>query len=798
MNSEVVRSLVQSGDDDASELVLLRLVRQSKLAEADEALLRERIPTLSLRHLADLVARHGVLGCQAEVLKRLAVEMPRDHASQLGYVSYLLEFLPRALGDEAYADFVERVSPAALELPRRMLCASLRRGEVFNAVAKHDGAGPRWANLGANAPLALRLLDVPYDGAAILARLGEWIAQSPLAELLRLRWLTAEMGHLDLAEAAWQRCLALFPLPRAVEETDADRELRGHHWTLVVAWVNEASPGRGDRLAWLADRLALDEDFSPWPGFPQNLRDDVAGLLLDRGHVPEWVGPTLHRRLAGGSLEAWRLVFAWWCPDDPARRIGCGYFFRHYQTCKAVLMDAPLPAEAEQDFDQAFLRCGADLMTYEREQIEGHRRMLGLGQVPDHGFDFESTPAFSLATARFHPQVTVPKLVDRLLQMPLTRSRAAGIARMIKGHRELIADPRMLEVAAVSGAIAPEELPALEEIQLHEVNQATLYRRLGGAVADQRLREHFRGLLAETRAPGGKESGGFHFPWFWSLLAEVVDDDLRAELTDWIATAPLREVVNLYGTLPWLVVGEPVLVAAAQRHLDAGLGWDFFELSPVLRPFIEKRARRTEDDVELARLLEWLDGQGASREQQLAIVLARLEGRPPTPHLADAVARMLDSRAAWENDGAVVLRAFVRWRDWGGVTRLLTGGPRGLGWMTDTADRLEKQLKAVHLVFAQVLLELAGAASVAADEEGVLAALAAVLQLDPPPPIVRELARLKQRGDLSDRAVERIDAGMKLFKSMAGRAPSLQALYEAMATLRAAEESRSLRTRDPR
>jgi hypothetical protein len=151
---------------------------------------------------------------------------------------------------------------------------------------------------------------------------------------------------------------------------------------------------------------------------------------------------------------------------------------------------------------------------------------------------------------------------------------------------------------------------------------------------------------------------------------------------------------------------------------------------------------------------------------------------------------MLATRTAWEGDGAVFLRALVRWREWTAVevvwARLLD-----TAMFRTPKEDVGKLVAAVHLVFALVILELGEAAAVAADEERLVAALTAVLKLDPPPPIVRELARLKRRKDLSDRAVERIEAGMKLFKSMEGRAPAFEGLYQATRMLQAAEAALS-------
>jgi hypothetical protein len=788
MSEDAVLSLAQSDDADFHEIALQRLLRKKSLTEQDEVLLREAIPHLSHDRLLELLARHGDLGAARKIVTLLVSEIPRDHREQMFYFrDWVLEMLPRALGADGYADLVEQLAPHLSPRIYPALLAHVRGCPTFTAIAAHDvGGGPPWARVfhqepcGVYVPLVAGLLDVRPDERAIQARLEARIAGADLGMLLRLRWVLESANRGDLAALAWRRCLDLFPVVDDPEHPTTDEHgslVRHYHWQLVLAWVNEPTPGRPDRLAWLADRLALLPHFSPTGHFPDDLTTDLGNLLIDRGQTPDWAASLLLQRLRGGSLDAWKTVFAWWRP-------GGLYRLAHdYTECKAMVMDAPLPAEAPDDFDQAFLDCAEDVRAFEREQIKGQRRWRGdagpqidLDKVHDDwGLELALAHQPGLDIQRFRPLVTTARLVERLLQMPLTQPRAARLARMMCGHRELIHHPRLLEVATASGPIGIEALPAFEDFERHGPVGVEIYRRLGGAAADERLREHLRRTFAEMRSEGKR------FPWHWPCVPEIVDEDLRREMTSWASAASLREVLDLHRSAAWLA-GEPMVEAAAQRQLDAGVRWDDWwflervaEEQPILRTFLEQRARRTDCDQELAAILAWLEKRGMPRRERLGIVLGHLEHRPPTPELAKAAAQVLSTRTAWEKDGAVLLRAIVRWSDW-----------RALGeiwWTFVEKTDLEKLLTDVHLAFATVLLEMAIAAVEAGDHDRLVATLTAVLKLDPPPPIVRKLLDLRRRDGLPDRAVLRIEAGVKLFKSGEGRTPTIDGLYEAVEAL---------------
>jgi hypothetical protein len=140
---------------------------------------------------------------------------------------------------------------------------------------------------------------------------------------------------------------------------------------------------------------------------------------------------------------------------------------------------------------------------------------------------------------------------------------------------------------------------------------------------------------------------------------------------------------------------------------------------------------------------------------------------------------MLATRAAWEKYGAAVFRGVLRW----GEPRPLQVVFLTLAGRSGSAELLDR----VHLVFATVLLELAGVAADAGDHDRLVSLLTAVLKLDPPPPIVQKLHDLRRREGLPGRAVERIEMGASLFKSKVGRAATFDGLFEALRALPPAE-----------
>lgn len=778
-----VLSLAQSSDDNVRGIGLLRLLRKQTITDEEKALLRERIPALPHEDLLTLLAQHGDLGEAPSIVKRFVDGMPREHQDQdLYFGEWTVDTLSGKLDADAFADLVEGVAPRVSPWIYASLLRRMRGCTLFTALATKDQNGA----VSFIMPTVEKLLDIRYDERAIRARMEAWIQDDDLGLLLRLRWLMLEVGEDGLADLAWQRCRDRFPSPLTDSHDPRTNEARNWHWKLVLNWVNDPSPGRAERIGWLADRLAPLEDFSPGTAFPEDLRTDLGRVLIERGLTPEWAAPILLDQLGDGSLNAWRRALAWW-------QRGSRFLYLYgerYAQCKKMAMEAPLPTDAPDDFDAALLMCIEGVKAHEREQLSVRGQLgfdlvrvsIEVERLDDDDYLTTLGLAYGAVPDQYKPLISTRGIVERLLQMPLTQSRAARIARMIKGHRRLIQHPRMLDVATASGPIEPDLVPDFEEIELDDGQQVEIYRRLGGAAADARLREHVRRSFETMKAEGKR------FAWHASWLPDVLDEALRADMRAWASAAPIMAVLELYPGVPWLV-DEHTVEVAAQRHFDTGLHWrDPYllhraEKIPLLGAFIERRAECTGDDHEFDVLLRWLGDRDVPRARQLALLLGHLDRIRPTEDLARATLRTLPTRAAWEKDGPTVLRAVLKWRDRRSLGEIWSA----LSWSALRQDEgkndAPKILAAVHLAFATAIIEVAAMAADDHDEARLTAALTALLALDPPPTIVPRLTKLRHREGMPDRAVERLQDGIELFKSKEGRTPTISALYEAAALL---------------
>ena len=809
MHTGTVHALAQSADDDVRAIALRRLVHASSLTDEGRKLLLEHLETLSLDLLIDLLARHGDLNCPARFVDRFVAALPRDPAQQTWHLFALgwAQLLCSRLGADAFADFVEKARPRVEEHVYHALLEGVRGCDLFNDVTAKDRERPRGPRHRQPGPLSTLLLDVRYDERACRARLAEAAAGEDLAELMRLTWVLARVaGCEDIGQAAWRRSLDLFAFPiKRKDASDEELYLRSDHLDCVLAWVQEQAPDRAERLAWLADRVAALESGEytlkhVWRhgGATEELRDELARVLVDRGVTPQWALPALKERLSTRSVEGWSAFFAWW------RRWEAPMFlFEDRRERKAILMEAPLPEDAADDFDEAFLRCAMHLYNSERSQVRMlllHFKESGVEDVErldDEALEsLDMHPFLSRYVAHFYPLLTIPEVVGRLLELPLTPARAGRIARMIKDHPRLLDHPRIAEVAAMAGSVEADALPALDAINLDRPGHVEVYRRLGGPLADERLRARVRAALSAAPDEPARRFGGLpSLLWSWGWLLDVLDDELRAEMRARVREAGFDEALRLsqsglrlVQSNSWLV-DEALLLELAARHLEQGEPWHHRELPPVLLPFVKERARRADDDHELVHLLSWLEDQGVPRSERMDLLLARLQRRPPSSEALTGAARLMVTRSAWEKDGPRFLRAWMRWND-ARMVRLLwlqligeleRAGAKGSGEASTGGAEAAREpvLWAMHLALATVALERAAAAADAGDDARVIALLNAVLQLDPPPPIVRELRRLAKRTHLSERAVERLHAATKLFKSADGRAPTFDALCAA-------------------
>jgi hypothetical protein len=800
MKNNTTGSLLSSEDAELRAIKFDRLLRTERVDNEGKQVLLQALPSLELGQLLHLVSSHGDLGAPALIVDRFIALLPSDEMGLWGYFGYynLLETLADKLGHDAYADFAEKAFPRTKSFYRRQIAQHMRACSTFDELVRLDGKRDNWSVALAPEPIAVSLLDDRRDERRCRVRVAALIDEASHGELLRLEGLLHQTRFDDLTRQAQQRLLDGFELKTRFADNggeDPDAGVNYCHRVFVKRWLAEPAADRAARLGWMADFLEKGAE-AVGPMLTLNLRDwappeiinGIIAILIDRGRAPSNAGPVLRERLEGGSIEAWNSVFLW------CERLGHAGIYETYRDQKAIVTAARLPKSAPDEFDEAFLRCAFTVIAHERQQIQFARSRDGGAPVnePDESeglFDYAllGDSRVDFMTRPFHPLLRIETVVDRLLELDLTPTRARRIARLIKDHRRLLHHPRIGEVAAVAGEIEAEMLLPFEKIDLEDRDQVTLYRHLAGAAADDRLRAHARAaLLRYDRGADSTEliprpSGWVLLRWFEDLIEPALRAELRARLVD----APLRVVLDWWDMLP-TVVDDRLIGDAAQRHLDENRRWDRVYLIPQLRRFVEQRVPHAEDDDELFFLLDWLEAQGFSRAAKLDAVLAAIEKRPPTRNLHRIVA-LLPTRSSWEQHGPRLLRALVRRDAWTMVYNIwyalhesisnAPAAPDGTAARSD--DEIVALITATHLAFATVLLELASAAAEAHDEARLLALLNAVLKLDPPPPIVRHLRQLAKQPGLSDRARERIDLGTTLFKSASGRTAAFGPLMNA-------------------
>lgn len=499
-------------------------------------------------------------------------------------------------------------------------------------------------------------------------------------------------------------------------------------------------------------------------------------------------------------------MFRWW------KRFGQHDLGWSYAERKAIVTTVPLPLSAPADFDANLLACARELIEFENWQVDHWKRAFAAAGGSDRAEDLPVWlrkaaplhPAVEWQIRHLRPLVTIDAVVERLLQMELTVARAQGIARLLGPSVALLRHPRCGEIAALLGPLDEAALPPFEHVNLDSADEVALYRKLGGRAADARLCAQVHEAIV------GKDSEGLSYPPFpdsyvwraWPWLPDFLDDNARREMRARLATATLQQVLMWRRLLP-AIVDDALIEGAARRHLDAHHRWDRLELLPSLRSFVEQRLPHAADQHELFALLDWLEPQGLPRAARIDAVIVDIERRSPT-WLVERIAALLPSRSAWEQHGARLLRALLRWNDWGLIHRVWYALYQAVrrapdspaGAPTRSQAEIAALLDAMHLAFATVLLEQASLAAEAHDEARLLALLSAVLKLDPPPSVVPMLRRLTRWPDLSTRAHEWIAQGTTLFKSKAGRSASFEGLSEATNVM-VAESTASLASPAP-
>lgn len=820
------RLLAVCDDEAVAGPALELLICSPALTEDDVSFFRERIDGLPHERMLRLIYHQGHLGCAAKIVDRLVAGLPEEREAQLSYlagiaadgIGYHILFgtLSPVLGQEAYADFVDRVGPRVEEEVRDALRQAVRGGVLFNALVKADSDAP--SDIRQRAPERMRrlLFDVRNDDEKCRQVLEALVESASTRELFWYQWVLVRAGCPSVATLAHQRIIDRFG------ELGDDN---GHgrpsvdvlHWRLVKQWVTPEGPERPARVAWLAERVMdlQQRDFSFFEGygreyeFPEALRREVAAVLLEQGQTPWWTGDVLLERLSRRNVKDWKLVFQWWQPWQETRWI------LESRISKQILTSAPMPEDAGDDFDERFLACVRDEMAYEQHRLEQAKEMISQPRALHwaHGAHVKNltpqeidehwrSPTWDRYAGPLRPFLTMHVAFGRLLEMKLTPARATRIARALREAPDLLKHPRMEEVADLAAPLTAEELPEpvdrepreplkgqghprrVDYGRMDDRRQFDLYRKLGGHAADERLRALLREEIEQEECPG------LALEWMcqkWPWIEQIAGDALLAELRAAVRDEPVHFLAKMFRSTPWLV-DKAMLHAAAERDLDKGWGWEMEHLPPSLLPLVVERARRATHAYECKRLLEWLDKHGISRAARLDLLLAPGKTGWEVEHWAKVMAPMLVCPTDWEEDGPRVVRDIVERRAWFQAYHLwerlrdawnqapevpAEGGPPPEGWNLAALTRV------AHEAFAAAIMDQAEAAARSGDRAGLLAMLDAISRLHHGSAVAQRLAELACTPGLPEEARARIDRELSLLAATDGGAPPFDALLHA-------------------
>jgi hypothetical protein len=198
-----------------------------------------------------------------------------------------------------------------------------------------------------------------------------------------------------------------------------------------------------------------------------------------------------------------------------------------------------------------------------------------------------------------------------------------------------------------------------------------------------------------------------------------------------------------------------------------------------------ERARATSSHEERATLLGWLEEHGAPRKALMELTLQTLRSPGAPQSVLDWMARswlarQLATRAAWERHGEDVLRALFERRAWTEMSDFIA-----LAW-TEAARADEAPrgyLGAVQLAFGSVLVGAVRIAIEEGREADAMAALSALLCLDPPSRLSASLHALRKLPGLGGEALELCALNERLVKHGRGRDASLEDVIAAVHAL---------------
>ena len=214
--------------------------------------------------------------------------------------------------------------------------------------------------------------------------------------------------------------------------------------------------------------------------------------------------------------------------------------------------------------------------------------------------------------------------------------------------------------------------------------------------------------------------------------------------------------------------------------------WRQLLSEPANESLVEQFTQLSGD--EQAALLSWLQSEGMSRDALMALAMQAFTDRTPTSTLLHWLTGQLNTRAAWEKQGAEVLSALLDKHAWSELQELFAlcwsseGHAQGQATPTERRTSLEK---AIHEAFAVTLLT-ASELAIQRDEQAQAAALLSALAcLDPPSRVSRYLRKVRHiaRDRMGSEVASLLSVNERLIKHGSGRDASLEGAVAAVGVL---------------
>jgi hypothetical protein len=827
-NYQDLELLLRTGGGDVRMVVHCHIFDQSKLGDGEHRFLFDHIEALTVGDIARWLVFSPP---RAQEAVRALVDRLAKAGNPGQEVVWSLRPLAGDMEPEVLDDLVDRLRHLDDRLEphiwQHLACQLRGMCPTFAAVARTEGAGP----------LALVLFDQRRDELACRARLLETLRRD--SHELRTMEILKKIGfprgddivpHVVLGTVtpedpvrarasllAWledHKLLHIIPpedaLPeRVVFPTERESYSFGpsperYLLELSLRWPGDDGPrsrgwyvrqfyGAASRgAAW--GNLVVELMGSQTPGLQTLARghaggdvdlglrilNEIAWMSMEGPVVAPWLGASILAALERHEPDAWGRAARyldhrdWYARGVDREDVA---WMRHYLyrgsisgvafvlspegVPSTILLQAPAPEDAGDEFDDLILR---------------HRHIL---DDDEH----------------FGAQLASQALFRRLAALPVTSRRADRLVAMMVDHPELFQNASaddLQRLASAAQSVSPDRLPAIEVVAPYPSrdlgDRIAAYRRLGGAVADERVRDWMRAAL---EVPCGGDSGDPEWERTFTLAARLAaaPDLASRECVRALEAAAdqlsVPSLVTLHRVVPAFIT-EARLVAAAEARVAAPLPqWAYGEsadLPDSLAPAVRLRMRIVAREDEFLALARWLVARGERSDTLIGMFLPRLAQGAPGWQARQWLGSLLSSRSAWERLGPRVVEVAVAGEAWGFIEAIAEQSVRSATELN--ADPPHGLVGAIHEALAVVLIRRARCALDDGNEAAAVASLQALAALSPPSRFSRKLVRLSQSESLSKDVRDMIELNVRLHRHGTNRDASLSQVGSALALLR--------------